>query len=125
MTARVLPPEEYGRLAETETRFAEAMPAGGIVVVIEDETGAIVGSWAAFPVLHVEGLWIAPAYRRAGGVGRRLLRAMGAAVYDLFGLSRVVTYAVTPEMEALIVRRGGVAIPGRSFMVPLGAPKGV
>ena len=124
MTARTLPREEYGRLAETETRFAVDMAPGGIVVVIEDDAGAIVASWAAFPVVHVEGLWIAPGHRRTGGVGRRLLLAMGRAVRSVFGLSSAVTGAVTPEIEAFIERRGGVAIPGKSYLVPLPAPKG-
>jgi hypothetical protein len=77
MTDRILPPEEWHRLAGTEIgpildRFT---PARTAMLVVEEE-GEIVGCWALLLVAHAEGVWISPAYRGGVAVARRLWRGM-------------------------------------------------
>ncbi len=76
VTTRILPREDYGRLAGTELEAVrEQLPESASVVVVEDD-GEIVGCWALMPVLHAEGVWIAERERKRGRVALRLLRAM-------------------------------------------------
>ena len=92
---RILPPEEWGRLegTELETVWPVLSPTDAQIVVVEDGP-AIVGCWAVIRYVHVEGIWIAPAYRGRFAVGRRLWRAMGQ-VARAWGASAVWTAAVS------------------------------
>ena len=113
MTTRVLPPQEYDRLAHTELATVWPHYADGAmtVFVVEDEHGEIVGCWAVLRILHLEGLWIHPAHRTHGSVGRRLLTK---ARQMLHGLG-VVTNSVDPDITAYLERVGAVPIPGQAF----------
>jgi hypothetical protein len=119
MTTRMLPPEEWPRLAgtEAETVWPLLDPAVAQVVVVED--GArIVGTWIVVPVVHVECCWIAEDYRKTGSVARRLLRGMREAV-SLWGASSVMTGAVSDEVRALIAKLHGRLVPGEQYVIPL------
>lgn len=116
MTTRILPPAEYGRLEGTELEaIAPILPAGSAVVVVEDGD-RIVACWALLPLVHVEGCWIDPAYRGNPRVAARLLRGMTDTAAAL-GARTVLTAALTPEVEGLIGKLGGEALPGRHFVV--------
>lgn len=118
MTTRVLPVEEWPRLAETTFGpvLGALRPEACEILVVED--GArIVGCWALLTVLHVEGVWVADEERRRGAVQRRLLHGMRALVAQ-HGSSSVWTGAVTPEVEGIIQRLGGEPIPFPSYLLP-------
>ena len=119
MTTRVLPRSEWARLAGTEVGpIAEALPPDvGQVIVVEDG-GQIVATWALIPMLHAEGLWIADGYRGRVGVVRRLLRGMRELAAG-FGVGTVQTAAVSTEVAAYIGRLGGSPLPGQAFLLPL------
>ena len=120
MTTRLLPPEEWPRLAGTE--LEEVWPIldptrAAILVIEEGET--IVGCWAAIWYLHVECVWIAPTSRGKGSVARRLLSGMRQLVQDS-GERTVITGAVTEDVRRLLVAHlGAVAMP-EQFVVPMG-----
>lgn len=76
MTTRILPREDYGRLVGTLLECAiSSLPVDSQVVVVEDN-GAIVGCAALYPVWHLDGVWVAPAYRKKTTVARRLVRVI-------------------------------------------------
>lgn len=117
MTTRLLPRAEWPRLAGTELEdVCAALPQTAQVVAVEDETGALIGCWAAFPVLHVEGVWIAPAHRGKTTVARRLWRAMGETLRSVFQTTAACTSAVTPDIEGLL-RNRATRLPGTHYIV--------
>lgn len=65
MKARILEPKEWERLFETElpVLLPFTAPERAQVVVVE-EGDRIVGAWAVLTVVHLEGFWLAPEYRR-------------------------------------------------------------
>lgn len=84
---RLLPPQDWPKLDGTV--LEHAWPYLDIttdkVVSVEDESGAIIGCCCLHLQWHLEGVWIAPAYRRKVSVGRRLLKT----VRQLFGALHV------------------------------------
>jgi N-acetylglutamate synthase-like GNAT family acetyltransferase len=117
MTTRLLPPEEWARLAGTELDGVWAnLPASARVVVVEDEEGRIVGCWSLFSVLHVEGVWIAPEHRGRSAVARRLLVGMRHQARDM-GASGVCTAAVSDDVRALLDHLGAARVPGDHYVM--------
>lgn len=118
-TTRVLPSSEYGRLAGTDlASVAPQLPGHAVVLVVEDRD-RIVGCWAVFRCVHVEGLWIAPDHRKRAGVLRRLWTAMRAHVHS-WGVASVVTGSTTDEVTSLLTRAGASQVPGTAWVLPLG-----
>lgn len=119
MTYRVLPQAEWPRLAgtEAETLWPHLDPMNARVLVVE-EAGRIVGTWTVLRVVHVECVWIDPAYRGAFGVVKRLLRGMRAIAGE-WGARTVLTSALTDQVRALITSLGGQQLPGEHFVIPL------
>lgn len=120
MICRQLPPSEWNRLVgtELEASYQRLNPAWAVVLVVEDEAGAIVGCWALLTVRHVEGLWIHPDHRGRGRVAARLWTAMRRLVHASGG-SAVMTAAVTSEVEALLQRKGATVLPGTHWVLPM------
>lgn len=120
MTSRTLPREEWGRLTETDipTVVPFVQPGEMEVIVVEDGD-QIVGAWAIWRVVHLEGLWIAPAYRGKSSVARRLLAATLTAVRR-WTPQWVMTMAATPEVKRLLTQHvGAVQVPGETFVFPI------
>jgi hypothetical protein len=116
MTTRVLPPEEWDRLAGTELEgLAAARLDTMTVLAVEDAEGAIVGCWSLLPIWHVEGIWIAPDHRGRSAVARRLLAGM-RAVMAARGLHGVWTGAALDTVASLITRIGGRALPAQYYL---------
>jgi N-acetylglutamate synthase-like GNAT family acetyltransferase len=86
-------------------------------VMVVEESGQIIGCWAIFPVLHCEGLWIAPSHRGRAGVGRSLLRLMHLLA-RLAGMPSVMTAAVTDSVASLILKNRGIPVPPH-FVLPI------
>lgn len=76
MTTRTLPPSEWDRVAESglPDLLRHVAPGDAAVVVVEDGD-VIAGAWAVVKVTHLEGLWIAPAYRHRLSVAKALKNA--------------------------------------------------
>jgi hypothetical protein len=115
MVARVLPPAEWSRLAGTELEGV-ALPSHAQVIVVEDDAGTIVGCWSCVPVVHVEGVWIAPAYRGTTTVARHLWRAMGQTLRSVFDTRAAVTGAVSPDVQRLLQKRA-TPLPGAHYVL--------
>jgi N-acetylglutamate synthase-like GNAT family acetyltransferase len=118
MTSRVLPVEEWDRLVGTEADVCRGLdPAHTHVLVVED-SGAIVGTWALTRVVHAECLWIREDHRKRGGVGRRLLALMRSGARAM-GAGPVWTGAMSDEVRMLIEHFGGTRVPGDSYLLPM------
>ncbi|MCC6417229.1 MAG: GNAT family N-acetyltransferase [Gemmataceae bacterium] len=120
----MLPPEEWHRLPDDAARAPNGQivwrfldPATTSIQVVEAE-GRIVGTVALMQVVHAEVLWIDPAYRRQGGVMRRLLAGLYRGARDR-GASVVWAGALVEDMVALLYRLGGVKVPGFSYLLPV------
>jgi N-acetylglutamate synthase-like GNAT family acetyltransferase len=115
VTTRVLPPAEWPRLAgtELETLWPHLDREQARVIAVEDE-GRIVGCWAVYPLVHVEGVWIAPEYRRRGSVARRLLCMMRRIAHGM-GAQAVQTASVDTTVTKLLQRLGAVDLNARHF----------
>lgn len=120
MTTRLLPVEEWHKLAgtELETVVPHLTPERVSIIVVEDG-GQVVGCWALMTVLHCEGLYIAPAYRGKGSVARRLWTTMRGLARD-FGARSVATSACSDEVRALLAHVGAVRVPGESYVMQIG-----
>lgn len=118
-TTRALPASEWGRLVgtELETLAPKLDPAETQIVVVEHGE-RIVACWAVMRVVHVEGLWIHPDYRKKPPVAVRLLRAMHQAA-RAFGASWVWTGSETPDVTSLILKQGGTHVPFDSYILPI------
>lgn len=123
-----LPQSEWPRLTGVGTvdgedlgKIAAACPADARLVVVEDG-GLIVGSWAVMPYVHVEGLWIHPLYRKQGSVGRRLLTGM-RQIAARWGVRAVLTGCSSDEVRLLLEKVGGVKLPDH-YVFPLIFPRG-
>jgi hypothetical protein len=116
---RVLPAAEWPRLVgtELETVIPTLSPAFATVLVVE-QGDRIVACWALVSILHCEGLWVHPDCRHSVGVNGRIWAGMRKLVTDA-GASAVLTAAITPEIETLILKRGGTALPGTHFRLPM------
>lgn len=83
---RLLPQDEWHRLYSVPP-FSEGIQVSlsqhDSVIVAEDERGQIVGYWLMFYAMHVEPMWIAPAYRGRVGIIRRLWGAVQDRLRDL------------------------------------------
>lgn len=120
MTTRILPVEEWPRLAGTTTEAATALdPKVCRIIVIENGAGEIVGSWALFCQWHAEAMWIAPGHRGRGVVFRKLAGAM-RQLAQAFGARAVWACTDEPDVMEMARKSGAVVMPGQHFMVPLG-----
>ena len=116
MRSRVLPREEWSRLADgpvVESGLASLIdhldPRDVEVRVVEDEAGEIVGCVSLLRLTHLEGAWIDPRHRGNPGVGRRLLREAQSAARKHEGW--VLASSMTGCIQRLLERLGAVALP--------------
>jgi GNAT superfamily N-acetyltransferase len=116
---RVLPQAEWSRVAHLDVSMwlPYVAPEDVRIVVLEDGD-RIVGCWGAFRVVHLEGVWVDPAYRRQP----HAVQALKDAAIEV--ASRwapwAITGAATAAVRRLITRHlGGVPMPMESFAIPL------
>ncbi len=115
-TARLLPPEEWGKLApEVAARLS---PESSVVCVVEDADGAIVGRWAALQTVHLEGLEILASHQKNPGVAGKLLTLMLLTLREA-GVAGVLTIAQDPAVAAMATAIGFTEIPGTIFQLEL------
>lgn len=106
MTSRILPPEEWSKLAGTllDGPARTLDPATTQIVVVEHGE-RIIGCAALWMMPHLDGVWIDPAYRQRISIGRRLRQA----VHDLLttnSIPEVWAMATTVRSRRLIERFG-------------------
>jgi N-acetylglutamate synthase-like GNAT family acetyltransferase len=116
MNTRLLPPQEWSRLAGTELErvWPVLNPDHSEIMVVEEGT-EIVACWAILTYTHLEGIWIAPAHRK-GSVGGRLLRAVFGLLKDR-QIPAVLTASMSDEVTRLIEHFGGSELPGSHFVL--------
>lgn len=118
MTTRVLPQDEWSKLAATAVGPVWSwLPAGARPVVVESE-GQVLGCHVLVPVWHVEGLWIAEAHRGRASVARRLWAGVQAEAQAL-GVDHVITAAVDDRVRGLLAHVGAVPLPDH-YVVSVG-----
>lgn len=125
MTARILAKDEWPRLAQTD--FPYLLPYVGAadvdIMVVEDDGGTIIGCWGLMTVLHLEGLWIAPAHRGKSSVARRLLSATWAEVKRR-APRWIVTAAADDGVRDLLVKHMNAAkVPSDTYLISLDGVK--
>jgi len=120
MRTRILPPEEWPRLAgtEAETVWPHLNPDNARVLVVEDD-GEIVATWTLMRVVHAECIWVKPSHRGLVSVARRLLMGL-REIASALGAGKVWTASLSPEVTDLILRFGGEPVPAAEhFILPL------
>ena len=119
LTSRELPSDEWHRLAHTELAPAlgHLKPSFARVVVVEDGD-AIVACWAGLIMLHVEGAWIDPAYRKQPGVCVRLWRQMHKLAAS-WGASQAITGSASDEVTLLLQRHGATPLHMQEWVLCL------
>lgn len=120
MTTRILPRDEWPKLAGTEAETVWPHFGDSTRVVVVEADGQIVGCHVLVPVLHVECLWVHPDHRRKAGVARRLWTAVQREAREFFGARWVQTGAASDEVRQLLAHVGGVKVECDHYMVPVG-----
>ena len=118
VTRRVLPRDEYWRLAGTDLWAALPTLPENVCVVVVEQDGEIVACIGLVPLWHVEGAWVDPANRRDGTTFGHLLAALGDECRAL-NVQTVFPAAAADdsghEMAAILHALGGVELPMRLF----------
>jgi N-acetylglutamate synthase-like GNAT family acetyltransferase len=121
MTTRILPQDEWIRLAGTEAAdvWPHLDPMRSHVVVVE-EAGEIIACHVLMQVLHAECLWVHPDHRRPD-----VSRLLWAAVQEkarLLGAKSLATAATTERVKRLLAYVGGKKLDGEHYVIPMEAP---
>lgn len=119
MTTRLLPREEWHKLSGTELSAAWPLLTDGAQVIVVEEDDAIVGCWALIPVIHAEGLFIAPGHRKRVAVARRLWDAMRLTATRTFKVDAVMTGACSDDVRKLLEHVGATKLAGDHYTVPV------
>lgn len=120
MTTRILPPEEWTRLAGTEAEAIVPQFNDTTRVVVVEHNGEIVGCHVLQPILHAECLWVHPDHRGKAGVARRLWAGVQRAAREQFGARFFATMAASDEVRRLLAHVGATKIDADTYMVPIG-----
>jgi hypothetical protein len=119
MRSRILPSEEWPRLAGTEAERAWPLlnPENTRILVVEEE-GEIVATWTFMRVVHAECIWVKPSHRGLVSVARRLFSGL-REIAGGWGAEKVITGSVSDYVTDLIRRFGGFPMPCESFVLPV------
>ena len=121
MRARILPPEEWGRLESTQLpQIAPTMRPEDVRIVVVEDGDEIVSTVAVLRVTHLESLWIDPRYRGNAGTNRALLRKAMETVRE-WSDRWVWGCCDTGRMSSILRRLGGVPLSSvKSYILPVG-----
>ena len=120
ITTRLLPPDEWDRLAALPPFCDSGLPnpAHWRVIVAEDTTGDIVGHCCLFDAVHWEGWHVAPEARGNPALIRGLIRE-GVEVLrdaDVGGVFAMIDADQIGATRAMIERFGFTAAPGDLYL---------
>lgn len=119
LTERILPSEEWARLADTSLGpYWPALDPRQVTVIVIERDGEIQGCCALMRAVHAEFLWIAPSARGRVAVMRRLRRRVIAEAAT-FGLPTLLMSACSSLMVGIIRKLGASPLPGAHFVVSL------
>jgi hypothetical protein len=120
VNVRFLPHAEWAKLDGTplEPVRAQMSPDTTEVLVVEDESGKVVGTWMLVLMPHLEAMWVDPAHQGKASVLRKLLSRMFAYLEEM-KVPQVLTHASGPVVDAYLHKLGGTPIPGRAFILPV------
>ena len=125
MKARILRPEEWGRLKETGQDWPVLLPyvepQNIAIAAVENGAGDLAASVCALQVTHFEGLWIRPDCRGNAGVFRSLIRQAYAIPRVrrerwVFGGAK----DGDEKMDRLCSRLDGWPLPLKFYALPVG-----
>lgn len=116
MRTRILPRDEWGRVAKSNLLPLLASAESADVHVIEDGP-RIVACFAEVRVTLLEGLWIDPEYRGNAGVCRRLVRT-ARAIVERCGWT--VSGVATDCMRDVMRRLGAVRMERDTYVFSRG-----
>jgi len=119
LTARILPPTEYGQLADTEAAALVPHLTDAARVIVVEREGQVVACHVLQPILHAEGLWVHPDFRKRSSVARRLWTLVRETARSQFGVQWFATAAASDEVRGLLDHVGAVPLPDH-YMVPVG-----
>jgi len=110
ITYRILPPDEYHLLSDHPFLAGLSLPApeSGRVVVAESE-GRIVGFQVLVAVMHLEPIWVDPAYRSTG-VARKLFTTATECL-DQFHTSVAFCFSDKDKIAEYLDRMGLIRLP--------------
>jgi ribosomal protein S18 acetylase RimI-like enzyme len=118
MTTRLLPHEEWSRLAPTALGpFWEDLQTSKTKVVVAEEAAQVIGCLALIPTLHVEGLWTHPDHR-----GMPVLRALwkeATAESRRQGVGSVMAGAIDDRMRQILKYAHATKVPAEFYFVPV------
>lgn len=118
MTRRLLPREEWPRLADSTIGYLlPHLPADAAVVIVEHD-GAIVGHLAFVTFRHAHGLWIDPAHRGRAAVLRHLYEGLYEEAARI-GAASIWMGAADAQMASILDTLGAVEPPQRTFVFPI------
>jgi len=119
MAARILAPEEWGRVdgLDISALLPFFKPENVHLVVVEKE-GEVVATWAAMRQVTFEGLWVHPEHRR-GKVIPQLLRTTFDAAKP-WANSYGVTWSKDEAVSRQIRKLGGQRFDAETFFLATG-----
>ncbi len=121
LVVRILPVEEWPRLAGTESaKFAECRAGQPVVPFVVEEEGRIVGTWTLTTYNVLEGLWVSAEQRGHNHVRaqRALLRAVREYALNV-GLVEAVTFSASAQIDRMCDRVGGRVLGAVPWVLPL------
>lgn len=123
MVTRLLPSDEWKRLDGSE--IAKALPYHNpedVQIVVVEDAGEIVGTWAILKVPQLEGVWIDPRYRKRGSVAKRLLDRT-LAVARTHAPFFAFTGSQTEDVSRLLEKHlGAKKLEMDAYVIPLRMP---
>ncbi len=132
MTIRELPPDEWARLAgvpggvlEGRADILDGPPDTARVIVLEDETGLIQGYTILSARVHVEPMYVTPAYRHHAKSGLAMLGAVAVALQDsqVGYIYAIIADGDQPTNGRLAEKLGLTPVPGRLYAGPVPPPE--
>jgi hypothetical protein len=122
ITQRILPPEEWGRVASIEPFASGGLPdpAHWRIVVVERD-GQIVACCSLFDAVHWDLFWVAESERGNPVVFKELIEG-GVTVMDEFDVQQVHTTVPwgNPAIEEMLQRFGFRPAPGTLYFFTRG-----
>lgn len=104
VTSRILPPNEWHRLSETELpALIPHVSRGDMAIVVIEDGKDIVAAAALMFLPHFEGAWVAPDYRKRRSVFARLVNALFETARGR-GVSWAMAGSATDEMRQLLTK---------------------
>lgn len=115
MMARILPREEWPRLAVTGlVPIFPDFPPEDVKAVVVEEDGQIVAATVVVRVVHLESLWIKE--EAGAGVSRALIRAVVDASKE-WAPRIVMAQTRFEDVSKMLARLGGAFLPVDSFVL--------